>query len=173
MLSIYSLPWMHGILPQAPLHVVGMADLKDGRISNVRETRVTSIACNLLILASLRMVPYPLGYIPVPVLDGLFLYCAISSLRGSAFFRRLCLFFTERRSLPDAIFVRQCRLPKMHLFTVLQLLQLLAIIAVGYAPNTYVQMAFPVVIALLIPVRHLLVPCAVSGTDLKALEAYD
>lgn len=164
---------MHGILPQSPLHVVGMADIKNGRITNVRETRITSIVCNLLILASLRMIPYPLGYIPVPVLDGLFLYCAVSSLRGSSFFERICLFFTEPRHIPDTIYTRQCRKVKMHTFTFLQLLQLVAIIAVGYSPYTYVQMAFPMVIALLIPVRHLIIPSIVSGRDLNALETYD
>jgi sodium borate transporter 11 len=164
---------MHGILPQSPLHVVGMADFRDGRIAHVRETRITSIVCNLLILWSLRLVPYPLGYIPVPVLDGLFLYCAVSSLRGSSLFARICLPFTESRHFPDAAFTRQCRRSRMHTFTILQLLQLVAIIAVGYAPNTYVQMAFPVVIAMLIPLRHLIVPCFVNGRDLQALEKYD
>lgn len=173
-LSIFCLPWMHGILPQSPLHVLGMADLSpSGRIEHVRETRVTSILCNLLILWSLRLVPYPLGYIPVPVLDGLFLYCAVSSLRGSSFFARLRLPFIESRYTPNAAFTRQCHRLSMHTFTVLQLLQLIAIIAVGYAPNTYIQMAFPVVIALLIPLRHLVVPWFVSKSDLQGLEKYD
>lgn len=81
---------MHGILPQSPLHVVMMADQEEKLVENhyerqitkVRETRVTSILCNVLILLSFYLIPEYIKLIPVPVLDGLFLYCAIASLRG-------------------------------------------------------------------------------------------
>ena len=28
-LSLYGLPWMHGVLPHSPLHVRGMADVEE------------------------------------------------------------------------------------------------------------------------------------------------
>ncbi len=34
--------------------------------------------------------------IPMPVLDGLFLYLALTSLDGNQFFERVTLFFTEQ-----------------------------------------------------------------------------
>lgn len=111
-LAVYALPYMHGILPQvsechfvngilklknincflpqSPLHVVMMADQEEKLVENhyerlitkVRETRVTSILCNVLILLCFYLIPEYIKNIPVPVLDGLFLYCAIASLRG-------------------------------------------------------------------------------------------
>jgi hypothetical protein len=37
-----------------------------------------------------------LKHIPMPVLDGLFLYLALTSLDGNQFFERVTLFFTEQ-----------------------------------------------------------------------------
>ena len=42
------------------------------------------------------MLPNPLGYIPVAVLDGLFMYMAITALYGNQMFERILLFFTEQ-----------------------------------------------------------------------------
>ncbi len=44
------------------------------RIVWVRETRVTGMLSHILIGLSLLLLPYPLGFIPSPVLNGLFLY---------------------------------------------------------------------------------------------------
>lgn len=106
-LSFYGIPWMHGILPHSPLHVQGLADVEERNnggciqrtVVKVRETRLTGLLANLLIALSLFMVPYPLNLIPVPVLDGLFLYCAFASLRGSSFFERIMLLFQEQVKL--------------------------------------------------------------------------
>ncbi|KAK8757128.1 hypothetical protein V5799_000170 [Amblyomma americanum] len=89
-LSVFGLPWMHGVLPHSPLHARCLADLEErvdqGHVHEVvvrsRETRLTGIFSHMLIGLSLLMLPYPLSYIPTAVLDGLFLYMAVTSLIG-------------------------------------------------------------------------------------------
>lgn len=66
------------------------------RIVRVRETRVTQIVSHILIGLSILLVPYPLAYIPTAVLDGLFLYMAITSLSGNQMFERITLLFMEQ-----------------------------------------------------------------------------
>ncbi|RWS30465.1 sodium bicarbonate transporter-like protein 11 [Leptotrombidium deliense] len=179
-LSLYGLPWMHGILPHSPLHVRSLADIKEQLdqgyireiITKVRETRLTGILCHVLIGLSLFLVPYPLAYIPVPVLDGLFLYCAVASLRGNSLFERFLLLFTEQNSYPPNHYIRRCPQRKIHLFTFLELLQLCILCFVGFSPWTYLQMAFPLVIAMLIPIRHLLIPLMIGKKHLIALDTY-
>lgn len=61
----------------------------------VRETRVTVLLSHILIGLSLFMRDI-LKQIPMPVLDGLFLYLALTSLDGNQFFERVTLFFTEQ-----------------------------------------------------------------------------
>ena len=62
----------------------------------VRETRVTGILSHTLIGLSVFLLPYPLSYIPPPVLNGLFLYMAITALNGNQMFERISLLFTEQ-----------------------------------------------------------------------------
>ena len=62
----------------------------------VRETRVTGILAHIVIGASLLLLPYPLSYIPRPVLDGLFLYLAATALLHNQMFERITLLVTEQ-----------------------------------------------------------------------------
>jgi sodium borate transporter 11 len=64
-------------------------------IVKVRETRLTVLISHILIGMSLFMRDI-LKQIPMPVLDGLFLYLALTSLDGNQFFERVTLFFTEQ-----------------------------------------------------------------------------
>lgn len=54
----------------------------------------------------------------------------------------------------------------MHLFTVCEVIQLLLLCFVGFYPETYLQMFFPVFIAVLIPIRY------VSSSFLKSINAF-
>src|SRR6185437_12196588 len=68
-LSLFGLPWMHGILPHSPLHARSLADLEqvveNGHVHEVvvhaRETRVTGIITHILIGLSVFMIPDPLS----------------------------------------------------------------------------------------------------------------
>jgi len=103
-LSLFGLPWMNGMLPQSPIHARSLADVEthvsDGYVRDVvvrvRETRITGFVTNVMIGLSILLIPHPLDYIPISVLDGLFIYCAIASLRDNSFFDRILLFVTEQ-----------------------------------------------------------------------------
>ena len=62
----------------------------------VRETRLTGLFSNILIGLSIFLLPYPLAYIPTAVLDGLFLYMAVTALNGNQMFERITLLFMEQ-----------------------------------------------------------------------------
>ena len=62
----------------------------------VRETRLSGLISNLLIALSLLMLPTPLTLIPTMVLDGLFLFMAITALDGNQMFERALLLITEQ-----------------------------------------------------------------------------
>lgn len=71
----------------------------------MRETRVTGIISHVMIGLSMLMLPYPLAYIPRPVLDGLFIYVAITALYGNQLFDRILLFFTEQVSQLNGLYI--------------------------------------------------------------------
>ncbi|CAF2748296.1 unnamed protein product [Rotaria sp. Silwood2] len=109
LLSLFGLTWMHGALPLSPLHVKALADTEErveqGHIQSVivkvRETRLTVLISHIFIGMSLLM-RHVLKGIPMPVLDGLFLYLALTSLDGNQFFERVTLFFTEQVTIIES-----------------------------------------------------------------------
>lgn len=71
-------------------------------IVSVKETRLTSLTANILIGLSAFMLPVPLQWIPKPVLYGLFLYIAATSLDGNQMVDRMCLLLKEQVSRKDS-----------------------------------------------------------------------
>ena len=182
-MSMFGLPWMHGLLPHSPLHVQSLAETEErvnpdtGRLERVivrvAETRLAVIACHLLIVISVLFIPFVFSYIPVPVLDGLFMYCAAASVPGNSLFERLALLFKQQSKYPPTHYVRKCDQRKMHFFTLIQLAQVFVIVLVGLAaPWPYFKMTFPVFVALLIPFRHLIVPRLIGKSNIQALDSF-
>jgi sodium borate transporter 11 len=179
-LSLFGLPWMHGLLPHSPLHVQALADYEERLVNGiptrvityVRETRLPAILSHVLIAVVVTSIPNVFSYIPVPVLDGLFLYCAVASLRGNSFHDRLQLLWTQQSKYPPNHYVRKCPQKKIHAFTFLQVAQLAILIFVGYAPWPFFRMVFPVFIALLIPFRHFVVPLIVGNKNANILDSF-
>lgn len=65
-------------------------------IVQVKETRLTSLAANIFIGVSLLLLPVPLQWIPKPVLYGLFLYIALTSIDGNQMCDRMALLLKEQ-----------------------------------------------------------------------------
>ncbi|KAL4235908.1 hypothetical protein ACF0H5_004298 [Mactra antiquata] len=179
-LSIFTLPWVHAALPHSPLHVKALADMEErvdqGHVQQivvrVRETRLTGIISHVMIGLSMFLLPYPLSYIPAPVLDGLFLYVALTALFGNQLFDRILLFITEQSAYPPNHYIRRVPQRQIHIFTVIQLAQLLVLCVFGFSPISYMKMVFPILIMFLMPIRHKLVPKVISPTYLKALDGH-
>ncbi|XP_033608910.1 sodium bicarbonate transporter-like protein 11 isoform X2 [Cryptotermes secundus] len=177
-LSIFGLPWMHATLPHSPLHVRGLADVEErvdqGHvyeiIVKVRETRLTGLFSHILIGLSMFLLPYPLAYIPTAVLDGLFLYMAVTALNGNQMFERITLLFMEQAAYPPNHYIRRVPQRKIHAFTAFQVFQLIVMCVFGYAPVVYLKMIFPFIILFLLPVRHRLVPMFIEDRYLEALD---
>ncbi|KAH7700676.1 Protein ABTS-2, partial [Aphelenchoides avenae] len=159
LLSIFALPWMHGSLPQAFLHLRAQADVEDrtGTVQQVivknRESRLAILIAHFLMIPTyFYLLPY-LQLIPTSVFHGLFLYMAFSSMIGNELCERLLLIFTEQRSYPPTHYIRRVSQRVVHCFTIVEVLQLVVLLAVGFAPSPVVKMTFPVVIFLSIPLR--------------------
>ena len=177
-LSIYGLPWMHACLPHSPMHVRGLADIEErvehgyasGVVVRVRETRVTTLAANILVLLSMLLIPDPLQYISVPALYGVLLFIAISSLGDFQFWGRILLLFTEQNLYPAVHYVRKVPQKVIHTFTLLQLLQLGVLCGLSFSGIAYLKMLFPFIIISLMPIRNLLIPKLIKEAHLNALD---
>uniref|UniRef100_A0A670YT51 Solute carrier family 4 member 11 n=1 Tax=Pseudonaja textilis TaxID=8673 RepID=A0A670YT51_PSETE len=160
-LSVFGLPWIHAAFPHSPMHVRALAYVEE-RVENghiyetivsVKETRLTTLVANSLVGLSLLLLPFPLQLIPKPVLYGLFLYIALTSIDGNQLFERVALLLKEQTAYPPTHYIRRVPQRKIHYFTGLQVVQLLILCSFGMSPLPYMKMIFPLIMIGMIPIR--------------------
>uniref|UniRef100_A0A4W6FLW4 Solute carrier family 4 member 11 n=1 Tax=Lates calcarifer TaxID=8187 RepID=A0A4W6FLW4_LATCA len=179
LMSCLGLPWMHAAFPHSSLHARQLAKVEQHvenghlytTIVSVKETRLTSLAANILIGLSAFMLPIPLQWIPKPVLYGLFLYIAATSLDGNQMVDRMALLLKEQTSYPPTHYIRRVPQRKVHYFTALQMIQLIILCAFGMYPLPYMKMVFPLLMILLVPVRTSLLPKVIDAKYLDIMDA--
>ncbi|XP_055718389.1 sodium bicarbonate transporter-like protein 11 isoform X3 [Salvelinus fontinalis] len=179
LMSLLGLPWMHAAFPHSTLHVRHLAFVEQRvegghlyeTIVSVKETRLTSLVANIFIGMSVFLLPVPLRWIPKPVLYGLFLYIALTSIDGNQMCDRMALLLKEQTSYPPAHYIRKVPQRKIHYFTFLQIMQLLVLCGFGMSPLPYMKMAFPLVMVLLIPIRNCVLPHIIEAKYLDIMDA--
>ncbi|XP_065153154.1 solute carrier family 4 member 11 isoform X1 [Paramisgurnus dabryanus] len=179
LMSVLGLPWMHAAFPHSTLHVRQLAIVEERvegghlyeTIVSVKETRVTSLVANILIGVSVFLLPVPLQWIPKPVLYGLFLYIALTSIDGNQMCDRMALLLKEQTSYPPTHYIRKVPQRKIHYFTFLQMVQLIFLCTFGMYPLPYMKMIFPLLMFILIPIRNCLLPRIIEAKYLDIMDA--
>eukprot|EP01061_Rhynchopus_euleeides_P039905 TRINITY_DN6847_c0_g1_i1.p1 TRINITY_DN6847_c0_g1~~TRINITY_DN6847_c0_g1_i1.p1 ORF type:complete len:799 (+),score=342.81 TRINITY_DN6847_c0_g1_i1:153-2399(+) len=174
-LGMLGLPFLHGALPQSPLHVLQLADMEEyveqgvlrQRVVKSRETRLTSLLCHVLMTAATIGALPALKALPVPVLHGVFLTMAYQGAKDNPFVERLLLWFTELASYPPTHMVRRLRLKTIYLWTAIQLVCFAFLWGVKMSPAA---LGFPFVIVILVVIRHKMLPCLFTPHDISLLE---
>ncbi|XP_078132885.1 solute carrier family 4 member 11 isoform X1 [Sander vitreus] len=179
LMSVLGLPWMHAAFPHSTLHVRQLAFVEQRvegghlyeTIVQVKETRLTSLTANIFIGVSVLLLPLPLQWIPKPVLYGLFLYIALTSIDGNQMCDRMALLLKEQTSYPPTHYIRKVPQRKIHYFTFLQMMQLLVLCTFGMYPIPYMKMIFPLFMVMLIPIRNNVLPHIIEAKYLDIMDA--
>ena len=178
--ALFCLPLIHGAVPHSPLHVRALADIEEhidhGHVKEivvyVRETRVSTLVSHILIALSILMIPSPLNFIPIPVLYGLFVFLAIAALGDLQIWERMLLIFTEQNSYPPTHYIRKVPQRMIHSFTFIQMFQLAILCGFSFSGSPYLKMVFPVLLALMLPIRAKVIPRLIPKRYLDALDGH-
>ena len=137
----------------------------------MRENRVSGLVIHCMMAGSLFFLDY-IGYIPMAVLFGLFLYMGLASLNGNQFFDRLMLWVTDPKLYPNTHYIRLVPPKWIHRFTTVQLA---SFIVLWLLKASKLGILFPLMIAALVPINMLLaryIPAPYMEA-LSAEEAHD
>ena len=182
--SVFALPWIVAATVHALNHVRSLATvevteeggLKREVIASVRENRISGLAIHLLIGGGVVFIDVKVGSntvgglikaIPMPVLFGLFLFMGFNTLLGNEFWERVTLWITDPKLYPKTHYVKIVPYKKIHLFTGIQAAALAALWALK---TSAIGILFPVLIALLVPLR-LFLKRFYTPEELAALDA--
>lgn len=174
--GLLGLPPNYGLIPQAPLHVRALADVReesDGALKrevwvSVCETRASAAGAAALTLALLSPPGLAaLSRVPLGVLAGQFLYLAAAGAAGNGLAERAVFLAMDPAADVRAPYARLPFWRAVFCFTTLQLCATALIFGVTLSPGGVV---FPVLIVLLVPARIYVLPRLFSTADLAVLD---
>ncbi|TKR72887.1 hypothetical protein L596_020273 [Steinernema carpocapsae] len=133
----------------------------------VKEQRVTAFLAHLLIGLSVFLTPI-IKLVPLPVLIGIFLYMGVVSLMGQQIVQRFALLFMSIKHQPDYPWIRNVRMKRVHIFTIIQLLSILSLFAVKYTKG--ISMIFPMMLVLMVIIRMFVLDKIFTKKELSTLD---
>jgi boron transporter len=175
--AFFGVPIPNGLIPQAPLHNLSLATIKNVQISpthtkevyeSVLETRLSNFLHGALICLSGVFV-WIFGLIPSAVLIGFFLYLGYSGLLDFQFGDRLKMMITQTKKRRPAAYLR-APFRVVFGYTAIQFVCTAIIFGVTLTPAA---VAFPVFIVALVPLRFFGLPKIFSQESLDMLDGTD
>ena len=151
--SLLGIPWLVAATVRSLSHVGALSKYdKDGKVEGTIEQRLTGFAIHSLIGCCVlfkkpRML---LKQVPLPALMGLFMYLGASALPGNEMWERILGFFKDKSIAPKERWTDTVPAKTVNLFTMIQVVCLGAMFWVKESP---IGVLFPVIIALLAPIR--------------------
>ena len=85
------------------------------------------------------------------VLYAIFLYMGVTPMGELEFVQRILLLFRPRNNLPDLVYLRQVRLSRVHLFTLIQIICLVILFLLKM--NKMISITFPLMVVSLVFIR--------------------
>lgn len=153
--SLAGLPWLVAATVRSISHVRALSVLDSaGKLKRTIEQRITGLSIHSLIGACV-LFDKPrslLTQIPTPVLMGLFMFLGTSALPGNEMWERIKGLFKDARKAPEE---RWSAVPR-KITTLFTLIQIACLGAMVYVKESPIGVLFPVVIALLAPLRFAL-----------------
>lgn len=158
--SFFGLPWIVAATVHSLNHVKSLAKTKvmnTGGVKKevfvgVRENRLSGLLIHVMIAGSIFFLGL-MGYIPMAVLFGLFLYMGFASLGGNQFFERIMLWVIDPKLYPKTHYTKHVPPKWIHRFT---LIQLLCFVALWLLKASKLGLLFPLMIAALVPINMLI-----------------
>ena len=151
--SVLGLPWLVAATVSSLSHVRALTKLdENGNIVGTHEQRLTGFVIHALVACTIFVdkARQLLTQVPIPALMGLFMFMGVSSLPGNEMWERFVGLFKDKQVAPLERWSKQVPHRMVKRLTYIQLVCLAAMFWVKESP---IGVLFPVVIALLAPLR--------------------
>lgn len=172
--GLFGVPWMCAATIRTVSHLQSLSVMTrknppgvKPKLDYIIDQRLTNFLVSFCI-GLLAFTSNLLEHIPIAVLLGVFLYLGIISLSGLSLIERIKVFFMPSKHHPDADFIRNVKLWKIHIFT---LIQVMCLALLWVVKNSIIAIAFPFFLILLVVFRHSFRFFIFNEMDLEALDS--
>lgn len=165
------LPWLVASPVPCIIHLQALAESdRHGKILSVQETRLTLLFSHLMVGLFMLFLS-ALELIPLPVLNGVFLFMGLSSLPKIQFWQRFLLFFKQPAVWPSTSYTDWMKKWRIHKYTIFQTFFFGLVFVVQNVKA--ISIVFPFMVFLCIPARLLFLPRFFEGWELALLDCED
>jgi len=164
---LIGLPFVTGSLPHSPQMVRALTN-QEPKLGTpkVSENRIAPFIMYTMILLSYLVLAQVIEAIPVAAADAVLIFVGLEGIMDTRIWPRLRVFFIWQENCP----AEYGEPGAARLFTLLQL----SVIIAGWILNeTPAALAFPLVIACLVPIRTYLLPALFTKKQLRVLDSED
>jgi hypothetical protein len=171
-ISVFGLPWMCGATVQSLNHVRAMTETRynettgEPEIVNVTETRFTGFVVHALLASTVGLLQ-TIGFVPIPVVAGVFLFLGRKLMSGNSFLQRVRDSFVEEKRLPDDHPIKYIGRKKSTIFTLIQTACLYGLWR--FKQNSATAIFFPSAIGFLMLIRAFILPKFFTEDELDDL----
>jgi len=179
--SILGLPWLVAATVRSINHVQALSTKGTDKFGNdmivsVQQTRLTGLFIHVLVLIAIFAMP-AVKSIPMPALYGVFLYMGLVSLWSNQFWNRITMLLMQPSLFPSYLYTQRnketgeqsVKTSSIHKFTLIQLVLFILLYVVKSLPT--VAIAFPIIIAICVPIRMYILPKFFTKHELSLLDA--
>lgn len=159
-LATLKLPIVNSVLFMSKIHLQSLTkyNINSNKI-HIRVKLIETILPTLIVNLLLCLIAFYLENL-MENLSSLFTYTILFYLsylvlHGNDFYYRLSLIFYQKVNYPINQLTRNVTYYKIHLFTIIQLIEIILLGIVTFNPNTYLQLTFPICFIGVVIVRHL------------------
>ncbi|GAX27540.1 solute carrier family 4 (anion exchanger), member 2 [Fistulifera solaris] len=166
--GLLGLPWLVATTVPCIVHLNSLSEKdKDGNVLYVQETRLTMLFSHMCVGFSILALDL-LKLLPLPVLNGVFLFMGVSALPGIQFWNRFLLFFQQPSKYPETPYTKYMDKGRIHLFTIIEMFFFAMVFVVQNIKA--VAVVFPMMTFFCIPARTHLLPRFFEGWELVLLD---
>jgi len=164
--ALVGLPFVTGSLPHSPQLVLSLTDYDNfKRPASVRENRLAPFLLYMFLGVPL-LFPRMLSMIPKAAVNATLIFIGIQNMIGTSIFERVFLVFTETKHWPIDHVYSRVKPYVMTLYTGIQI----GLVIGCWALTGRVGIAFPFLVASMVPFRWHVLPEWFSDDDLNDLE---
>ncbi|XP_043216384.1 band 3 anion exchange protein-like isoform X3 [Amphibalanus amphitrite] len=171
--ALIGAPWMCAATIRSVSHAAALTVMsttyapgEKPKMVGVHEQRLSNLLVSIMMGLSVALSSV-LKLIPVAVVFGVFMYMGVSSMTGVQMMERVVLFLKPVKYHPDENYVKRVKTWRMHLFTIIQFCCLGFLLGIKFTPAA---IGFPFFLAMLVPLRLVLLPRLFSPIELQALD---
>ena len=179
-LATLKLPILNGVLFISRVHLKSLTKWNIHSINShkflipvkVLDTRIPCLLCNIMLCSAIFFLDTLVEKMNHYLIYTILLYCSYLVLHGNQLYTRVALIFVQPSKYPANELLRMVPFYKIHIFTIIELLEISVLGALAFNSNAFGRTLFPVCFVGVVVIRHFMLNRLFNQAELAVLDRW-